>query len=91
MLRITALPCLTDWPPSVCLFQNMYSETVSETKRHYQRDVSPPREYRTPAGGNLQELDTLLYDLNEARYNGSYIQQRPTGEAVQMHPAAAHR
>ena len=58
----------------------MYSETVTEAKRHYPREASPPREYRSPPGGNLQELDTLLYDLNEARYNGSYIQQRPSGE-----------
>ena len=69
----------------------MYSETVTESKRHYPREASPPHEYRTPAGSNLRELDTLLYDLNEARYNGSYIQQRPTGERVQLHPAKAHR
>ena len=60
----------------------MYPETVTEPKRRYMREASPPSEYRPPVGGNLQELDTLLYDLNEARYNGSYIQQRPTGEAA---------
>ncbi|XP_037090094.1 paxillin-like isoform X3 [Pollicipes pollicipes] len=65
-------PNQPDTPP------NMYTETVTETKRTYRgREASPPSEYRPPAGGNLQELDTLLDDLNEARYNGSYI-QRPT-------------
>ena len=78
----------------------MYPETVPEQKRRYPREASPPSEYRPPVGGNLQELDTLLYDLNEARYNGSYIQQRPAGEAAtssrgrqvrQLHPAKAGR
>ncbi|XP_043211506.1 leupaxin-like isoform X2 [Amphibalanus amphitrite] len=70
-------PNVDPYQPNVDPYQNMYSETVSETKRHFPREASPPREYRSPVGNNLQELDTLLYDLNEARYNGSYIQQRP--------------
>jgi len=48
--------------------ENHFSESVTETRRAYQRESTPPRE----GGGSsaLPELDALLQDLNEARYTG---------------------
>ena len=50
------------------LFQSRYTEVVTETKRTVKREETPPPAEPT-TGGGLRQLDALLHDLSETRFN----------------------
>ena len=65
--------CNVALPPAALRYvtlQSRYTEVVTETQRTVKREVTPPPAPED-AGGGLRQLDTLLHDLSEARFNTS--------------------
>lgn len=60
--------------------QGQYTEVVTETTRTVRREVTPPAELGQPAPTG--ELDSLLQDLNEARYGAPESFSPRIGEPV---------
>ncbi|XP_043245047.1 paxillin-like isoform X1 [Amphibalanus amphitrite] len=68
-----------------------YTEVVSETKRTVRREETPPPAEQT--SGGMRQLDALLHDLNEARYNtlgsqGKESPSPPVSNMVAVQPAS---